>query len=82
MFHKKSEEVSVKEALTWSGIWISLALVFNGLVYQWFGQEKAIEFLTGYLIEKALSVDNIFVFTIIFAYFAIPKAYQHKVLFW
>jgi tellurite resistance protein TerC len=82
VFHKKSEEVSVKEALTWSGIWISLALVFNGLIYKWFGQEKAIEFLTGYVIEKALSVDNIFVFTIIFAYFAIPKAYQHKVLFW
>lgn len=82
VFHRKSQEVSVKEALTWSAIWISLALVFNGLIYNWFGQEKALEFLTGYLIEKALSVDNIFVFTIIFAYFAIPKAYQHKVLFW
>jgi tellurite resistance protein TerC len=82
VFHKKSEEVSVREALTWSGIWISLALVFNGLIYKWFGQDKAIEFLTGYVIEKSLSVDNIFVFTIIFSYFAIPKAYQHKVLFW
>lgn len=82
VFHKKSQEVSVKEALTWSAIWISLALVFNGLIYHWFGQDKALEFLTGYLIEKVLSVDNIFVFTIIFAYFAIPKAYQHKVLFW
>lgn len=82
VFHRKSQEVSVKEALTWSAIWISLALVFNWLVYQWFWEQKALEFLTWYLIEKALSVDNIFVFTIIFAYFAIPKAYQHKVLFW
>jgi tellurite resistance protein TerC len=82
VFHRKSEEVSVKEALTWSGIWIGLALVFNGLIYKLFGEQKALEFLTGYVIEKALSVDNIFVFTIIFAYFSIPKAYQHKVLFW
>ncbi len=82
VFHRKSEEVSVKEALTWSWVWISLALIFNGLIYTWFGEEKALEFLAGYVIEKALSVDNIFVFTIIFAYFAIPKAYQHKILFW
>lgn len=82
VFHKKSAEVSVREALTWSGIWISLALVFNWLIYQWFGEQKALEFLSGYVIEKALSVDNIFVFTIIFAYFAIPKMYQHKILFW
>jgi tellurite resistance protein TerC len=57
-------------------------LIFNAGIYRWLGEQKALEFLTGYLIEKALSVDNIFVFTIIFAYFAIPKAYQHKVLFW
>ncbi len=82
VFHRKSEEVSVKEALAWSWVWISLAMVFNGLIYKWFGEQKALEFLTWYVIEKALSVDNIFVFTIIFAYFAIPKAYQHKVLFW
>jgi tellurite resistance protein TerC len=82
VFHRKSAEVSVKEALTWSGIWISLALVFNWLIYNWFWEQKALEFLSGYVIEKALSVDNIFVFTIIFAYFAIPKAYQHKILFW
>lgn len=82
VFHRKSKEVSVKEALIWSGVWISLALIFNGFIYQWFWEQKALEFLTGYLIEKALSVDNIFVFTLIFAYFAIPKEYQHKVLFW
>ena len=82
VFHKKSAEVSVKEALTWSWIWISLAMVFNGLIYSWFWQEKALEFLAGYVIEKALSVDNIFVFTIVFAYFSIPKMYQHKILFW
>lgn len=82
VFHRKSSEVSVKEALIWSWIWISLAMVFNGLIYNWFWEEKALEFLAGYLIEKALSVDNIFVFTIIFAYFSIPKMYQHKILFW
>ena len=82
VFHKKSAVVSVKEALIWSAVWITMALIFNVLVYNWFGEQKALEFFTGYLIEKALSVDNIFVFTIIFAYFAIPKEYQHKVLFW
>ena len=82
VFHKKSAVVSVKEALIWSAVWITLALIFNVFVYRLFGEQKALEFLTGYLIEKALSVDNIFVFTIIFAYFAIPKEYQHKILFW
>lgn len=82
VFHKSLHVVSVKEALTWTGIWIFLALCFNGLIYYLFGQTKALEFFTGYVIEKALSVDNIFVFVLIFSYFQIPAVYQHKVLFW
>jgi tellurite resistance protein TerC len=82
VFHRKSHEVSVKEALTWTFVWIFLAMVFNVIVYFWRGQEQALEFFTGYLVEKALSVDNIFVFIMIFTYFRIPTMYQHKVLFW
>jgi tellurite resistance protein TerC len=82
VFNRKAHEVSVKEALIWSGVWISLALVFNSLVYYWFGEPKAVEFLTGYVLEKTLSVDNIFVFVLIFKYFQIPSIYQHKILFW
>ncbi len=82
VFHKKLHVVSVKEALIWSGIWIFLALCFNGFIYYVFGETKALEFFTGYVIEKALSVDNIFVFVLIFSFFQIPAIYQHKVLFW
>jgi len=82
VFHKKLHVVSVKEALIWSGVWIFLALCFNGFIYYMFGEIKALEFFTGYVIEKALSVDNIFVFVLIFTYFQIPSIYQHKVLFW
>jgi tellurite resistance protein TerC len=82
VFHNKIHVVSVKEALVWSGIWIFLALCFNGFIYYMFGETKALEFFTGYVIEKALSVDNIFVFVLIFSYFHIPAIYQHKVLFW
>ncbi len=82
VFNRKAHVVSVKEALTWSGIWICLALIFNSLIYYWFGEHKAVEFLTGYVIEKSLSVDNIFVFVLVFQYFQIPPLYQHKVLFW
>ncbi|PVY38327.1 TerC family protein [Pontibacter virosus] len=82
VFNRKAHVVSVKEALTWSAVWISLALIFNGLVYYWFGEAKAVEFLTGYLIEKSLSIDNIFVFVLVFGYFQIPAIYQHKILFW
>jgi tellurite resistance protein TerC len=81
VFHRKSHEVSLKEALTWTGVWITLALVFNGFVYYYFNEELAVQFLTGYLIEKSLSVDNIFVILLIFSYFQVPPAYQHKVLF-
>ena len=82
VFHRKSHEVSTKEALTWTIVWITLALIFNGILYFWKGQQQALEFFTGYLIEKALSVDNIFVFIMIFSYFQVPAKYQHKVLFW
>ena len=82
VFHRKNHEVSVKEALTWTFIWITLALVFNAIIYYWKGQQQALEFFTGYLVEKALSIDNIFVFIMIFTYFQVPSKYQHKVLFW
>ncbi len=82
VFHRNAHEVTLREAGTWSAIWISLALGFNALVVHWFGAERGLEFLTGYLIEKALAVDNIFVFYAIFSYFAVPAIYQHRVLFW
>jgi tellurite resistance protein TerC len=82
VFHRKTHEVSAKEAAVWSAVWVGLALVFNGLVYLWFGPERALEFTTGWLIEKALAVDNIFVFVVIFSAFAIPAVYQHRILFW
>jgi tellurite resistance protein TerC len=82
VFHRKSHEVSVREALAWTCVWISLSMIFNLFVYYYFDKEKALEFFTGYLIEKSLSVDNIFVIILIFSYFKVPSAYQHKVLFW
>ena len=82
VFHKKSHEVKIKEAIIWSFVWISLALIFNYGVYLWFGTEKAMEFLTAYVIEKSLSVDNLFVFIMVFSYFKIEPKYQHKILFW
>jgi tellurite resistance protein TerC len=82
VFHRKTHEVSLKEAIIWTIIWVSLALLFNTIIFYWKGRQQALEFFTGYLIEKALSVDNIFVFIMIFTYFHIPSKYQHKVLFW
>lgn len=82
VFHRKTHEVSVKEALSWTLVWVFLAMVFNAIVFFWKGQQQALEFFTGYLVEKALSVDNIFVFIMIFTYFQIPTKYQHKILFW
>lgn len=82
VFHRKSHEVTIKEALTWTFIWVFLALVFNVIIYYWRGRQQALEFFTGYLVEKALSIDNIFVFIMIFTYFQVPTKYQHKVLFW
>ena len=82
VFHRRSKEIKVKEALIWTAVWIGLALIFNGWVYIYHGKEKGLEFLTGYLIEKSLSIDNIFVIILIFSYFKVPPQYQHKVLFW
>ena len=82
VFHRKAHAVSLREAFVWSVVWISLALIFNVVVYYVWGPEKALEFLTGYLIEKSLSVDNLFVFLVIFSYFAVPAMYHHRVLFW
>lgn len=82
IFHKKSHTVSIKESLVWTGIWIALSLIFNAWVYFSMGQQKGLEFLTGYIIEKSLSIDNIFVISLIFSYFKVPSQYQHRVLFW
>jgi len=82
VFHRKSHTVTVREALIWTGVWVTLALFFNLFIYFYFGEELAVEFFTGYLIEKSLSVDNIFVMIMIFSYFQVPQEYQHKVLFW
>ncbi len=82
VFHKKAHEVTVKEAAGWSVVWISLAALFNVGVYFLFGRDRALEFATGFVIEKALAVDNIFVFVILFSYFAVPAVLQHRVLFW
>jgi len=82
VLHRRSHEVTLKEALLWSGIWIALALLFALGLYAWYEPQSALEFLTGYLIEKSLSVDNIFVFVLIFSYFKVPAHYQHNVLFW
>jgi tellurite resistance protein TerC len=82
VFHRKMHAISVKEALIWSCVWITIALLFNVGIYFTRGPEPAVQFFTGYLIEKSLSVDNIFVFVLIFSYFAVPAQYQHRILFW
>ena len=88
VFHKKIHKVPVKEAIIWSMVWISLAIIFSICIHLFIypdpdiGKTKALEFLTGYVIEYSLSVDNIFVFILIFSYFKVDDRYQHKVLFW
>lgn len=82
VFHRDAHAVSRREALTWSVVWIGLAIVFNLGVYAFQGSERGLEWTTGYLIEKSLSVDNVFVFLLIFSTFSVPAAYQHRVLFW
>ena len=103
VFHKKAHEVSIKEASTWTAVWVGLALLFNFLFFKYAswkfttdpsflalpdfnGTEKAktlaLEFLTGFVIEKSLAIDNIFIFAVVFSYFSIPKIYQHRILFW
>lgn len=82
VFHKDAHTVTVREATVWSVVWITLGLAFGGVVWGWLGAERGGEYFAGYLIEKALSVDNIFVFAMVFAYFSVPGKYQHRVLFW
>lgn len=82
VFHRKAHEVRLREAALWSGIWVSVALLFNAAIWMFAGRQPALEFLTGYLVEKSLAVDNIFVIALIFSYFAVPRLYQHRVLFW
>ena len=82
VFHKEAHEVRVREAATWSVVWIALAVLFGAGVYRFMGRDAGLEYFTGYLIEKALSVDNIFIFVLIFGFFRVPARYQHRVLFW
>ena len=82
VLHRRSEKVSLKQAAIWSTIWVVLSLCFAASIYLTMGRQRGLEFLTGYLIEYALSVDNIFVFVLIFTYFNVPEKYQHRVLFW
>ena len=82
VFHRKSHRIGFKEALTWTGIWIALAMVFNLGILHFFGPQRALEFLTGYVVEESLSVDNIFVILMVLTFFKVPERYQHKVLFW
>lgn len=82
VFHREAHEVTIREAAGWSITWVVLSLSFNYGVYRLMGPQAGLEFLTGYLIEKALSVDNIFVFVVIFSYFGVPPRYQHRILFW
>ncbi len=82
LFNRKNQVVRMGEAVAWSAFWIVLALTFNYFIYLWEGQEQALEFLTAYVLEKSLSVDNLFVFVLLFSTFGVPEVYQHKVLFW
>lgn len=82
VFHRRAHAVSIREAAGWSAFWVALSLLFNLGIYLLVGRDEALEFLTGYLIEKSLAVDNLFVFVLIFSYFGVPAAYQHRVLFW
>jgi tellurite resistance protein TerC len=82
VFHRPGRVVSFREALGWSGLWIALAAAFAAIVYFWQGHQIALEFVTGYVLELSLSVDNLFVFLVIFRYFSVPDEQQHRVLFW
>ncbi|HEX5044313.1 MAG TPA: TerC family protein [Candidatus Polarisedimenticolaceae bacterium] len=82
VFHRKAHEVRVREATLWSLVWISLSLAFGALIWRSYGRQIGLEFLTGYLIEWSLSVDNVFVWLVLFTSFTVPRQYQHRVLFW
>ena len=82
VFHKKAHEPSLRESVFWTCFWSTLALSFNAIVWRWLGRNAAVEFLTGYLVEWSLSMDNVFVFAVVFGYFKVPLKYQYRVLFW
>ncbi|GAB3849459.1 TerC family protein [Hymenobacter terrigena] len=82
VFNRQAHEIKLREALGWSAFWVGLSLCFNALVYRTMGHQAGLQWLTGYLVEKALSVDNLFVFLLIFNYFRVPPMYQHRILFW
>ncbi len=82
VFNRQEHEITIKESLVWTGIWIALSVVFGIGLYFYMDPASSLDFFTGYLIEKSLSVDNIFVFILVFSYFGVPAKYQHKVLFW
>jgi tellurite resistance protein TerC len=82
VFNRRAHEIHIREALIWSVIWVSISLLFNAWIWHHFGAVHGLEFLTGYLLEKALSVDNLFVFIVLFSFFAVPAKLQHRVLFW
>lgn len=82
VFHRDDHEVKAKEAAIWTVVWILVSLIFGGVLYWWQGPDIALQFLTGYVIEKSLSADNIFIFVLIFTFFQVPAKYQHRVLFW
>jgi tellurite resistance protein TerC len=82
VFHRRVHTVKFREALIWSVVWVALAIIFAVVIYFWHGRTPSLEFVTGYVIELSLSVDNLFVFLLIFRYFQVPPGHQHKVLFW
>ena len=82
LFNRKAHTIKYREAWIWSGVWVTLAMIFAGIVFHYQGSQRGLEFLTGYLIELSLSVDNLFVFLLIFSYFKVPARFQHRVLFW
>jgi tellurite resistance protein TerC len=82
VFHRKTHVVTFKESISWTVVWVAMAMLFNLGIAHFMGNDKGLEFFTGYVIEKSLSVDNVFVFALLFSYFAVPALYQHKVLFW
>src|SRR6201993_3621194 len=82
VFHRKPHKIEIREALAASALWIALAIAFGWFVWHWYGAQRGLEYFTGYVIEKALSVDNLFVFLVIFRTFQVPEAVQHRVLAW
>src|SRR5208283_3350160 len=82
VLHRQAHAIKLKEALMWSGVWIVLAAAFGFFVYIWRGHESGISFFSAYLVEESLSVDNLFVFLMLFTFFCVPQAYQHRILFW